>query len=147
MEEEESEIEDSEMAEQKESNNDSESDIEDDFVSDQEQYKHLDPKKFIGSDSEVEGSGQDESNSNGINGDYGDEEEGEEESGEESGEDSMSEQSEAKSVEEVKASATKWKSPAARRAEAAAAQEAPIDEGKLKEMHKMVRQVLNRVSE
>jgi hypothetical protein len=58
-----------------------------------------------------------------------------------------SEKSEAKAVEEVKASASKWKSPAARRAEAAAAQEAPIDEGKLKEMHKMIRQVLNRVSE
>jgi len=41
----------------------------------------------------------------------------------------------------------KWKSPAARRAEAAAAAEVPMDEGKLKETHKMIRQVLNRVSE
>jgi hypothetical protein len=50
--------------------------------------------------------------------------------------------------EEVKATTAKWKSPAARRAEAAAAaQEAPIDEEKLKEMHKVIRQVLNRVSE
>ena len=41
--EEESEVEDSEMVDEREAS-DSESEIEDDFVSDQEQYGHLDPK-------------------------------------------------------------------------------------------------------